>query len=132
MLKPKVQRLADSFIQACNEQGIEIIIIEGYRSIKRQNELYEKGRTTPGPIVTNAKGGQSLHNYGVAFDICFLVNGNRTYSGDWEKVGKIGESLGLEWGGNWISFRDRPHFQYMAGYTLLSFINKRIDESRFA
>lgn len=143
MMKPKVKRLADEFVQACKNKGIFIAITEAYRNNTRQNQLYNqpwdgKDNDGDGKIdeadekVTNAKAGQSFHNYGVAFDIIFVVNGRRTYSGDWETVGSIGESLGLEWGGRWKEFRDRPHFQYTGGYKLSDFINNRIDESRFA
>jgi len=61
-LLPKVERLKDALIEACVAQGITIAITEAYRSIERQNQLYAQGRTTPGKIVTNAKGGQSYPN----------------------------------------------------------------------
>ncbi|MDQ3158781.1 MAG: M15 family metallopeptidase [bacterium] len=131
MLQPLLLRKSQELIQKCAGQGLEIVITEGFRSMARQNELYAQGRTKPGNIVTNARGGESLHNYGVAFDICFVVNGKRTYTGDWNKVGSIGESIGLEWGGRWKSFIDRPHFQIMAGYSLNNFMKKQIDYSKF-
>ncbi len=75
-----------------------------------------------------------MHNYGVAFDCAPLsVNGGI----DWgnialfKKVGKIGESIGLEWGGSWKNFPDYPHFQYTAGYSLKDFLNKNIDWLKF-
>lgn len=99
-----------------------------YRSWKEQDALYQKGRTTSGKIVTNAKAGDSWHNYGFAFDIVLLVDkdGNGTYESaswetdkdydndghpDWMEVVKIAKALGFEWGGDWKSFKDKPHFQ---------------------
>ena len=69
----------------------------------------------------------------MAFDICPLVNGKTSwnYIELFKKVGSIGESLGLEWGGNWKKFKDLPHFQYTAGYTLAQFRNKKINEEKF-
>jgi len=127
-LKPKVERLSQQLLEACKAQGYDIRITEGFRSFARQNALYAQGRTTPGAIVTNAKGGQSLHNYGVAFDIVFTKLG---YKGDFAAVGAIGKKLGLEWGGDFKSIKDRPHFQLTLGYKLADFQKNRIDWSKF-
>lgn len=90
------------------------------RTDQEQNELYAIGRTKAGKIVTNAKGGQSIHNYGLAFDIVLLVdkdnNGTfETVSWDLDKnfylVVNYFKSKGWEWGGDWKSFKDYPHFQ---------------------
>lgn len=109
--------------------GYEILITQGYRSIIEQNALYEQGRTTPGSIVTNAKGGQSNHNYRLAFDIVLLNNlGNL----DWNNtdkyiaVGKLGQSIGLDWGGAWLSFIDLPHFEYTYGFSISQLQNGAI------
>ena len=77
--------------------------------------------------------GDSLHNYGVAFDICPIINGKAIWSDIslFNKVGKIGKELGLEWGGDWKGFVDKPHFQYLGGYTLMDFKKGRIDEKEF-
>ena len=91
---------------------ITIKIISGLRTYAEQDTLYEQGRTTPGKKVTKAKGGQSNHNFGTAFDIG--VFRGRSYiedSPDYAKVGAIGVELGLEWGGNWITLQDQPHFE---------------------
>lgn len=94
-----------------------------YRTIAEQNQLFNKR-----PKVTNAKGGQSIHNYGLAFDIVLLYDndGNGTFEeaswsmikdfdkdskADWMEVTNLFKSRGWEWGGDWISFRDAPHFQ---------------------
>ncbi len=133
LLKPKVKKMAEQLINQCNTASIPIIITQTLRTIEEQNELYAKGRTKPGKIVTNAKGGTSFHNYGLALDFCPLVNGKA----DWknlklfEKVAKIGISIGFEWGGSWVGFKDRPHLQYTAGYTIQDVLNKLVDWSKF-
>lgn len=128
-LLPLVARKRDEFISACAAAGSPIIIMSQYRSCAEQDALYAQGRTKPGNIVTNAKCGQSLHNYGVAFDVAF--KSATPYVGNWEKIGKIGESLGLEWGNRWENFPDKPHFQLMLGYTLSDFQNKRVDYKKY-
>jgi peptidoglycan LD-endopeptidase CwlK len=87
-----------------------------------QDRLYAQGRRggPPGDIVTNARGGQSNHNFGVAFDIDISRDGWRTTLRDgpeFDRAGALGTALGLEWGGNWRTIQDRPHFQFTGGQT---------------
>lgn len=115
-LNPKLKPLAEQFIDIAVQQGIGVVITQGYRSSAEQDRLYQQGRTTKGPIVTNAKPGSSKHNYGVAFDVALVdERGQPTWKsstpGVWDKLGQIGESLGLKWGGRWKGFVDRPHFE---------------------
>jgi peptidoglycan LD-endopeptidase CwlK len=119
---PTLKTKAIELIKRAHAQGIYVLITQGYRSIAEQNELYAQGRTKPGKIVTNAKGGYSYHNFGLAFDIviqnadgslCWSVADKR-----WKTVGAIGKSLGLEWGGEWRDFPDYPHFQLTFGLSL--------------
>jgi LAS superfamily LD-carboxypeptidase LdcB len=87
---------------------------------QEQNDLYEIGRSKDGSIVTNAKGGSSVHNYGLAIDIIILDStapNGFTYDFDWDAVHKIAVSYGIEWGGTWTSFPDKPHFQQTFGYS---------------
>lgn len=134
LLKPKVKALAEELTKKCLDEGIKILIYQTYRSKKEQDKLYVKGRTEKGKIVTNAKGGYSFHNYGVAFDCAPVSERGRI---DWrnielfKKVGKMGQSLGLEWGGSWKKFPDYPHFQYTAGYEIDDFVENKIDWSKF-
>lgn len=128
-LLPAVQRMADQLRQQCAKEGIQIKITSGFRTCDAQNALYAQGRTTGGAVVTNAKCGESLHNYGVSFDICF--NTATPYVGPWDRVAQTGESLGLEWGGRWASFPDKPHFQLMFGCTLEHFKNKQVDYQKY-
>lgn len=132
-VKRKVRRMAGVFISECKKAGYDIVITQGYRSISEQNNLYARGRILPGPRVTNARGGFSLHNYGVSFDIAFM-KANRVYyppsdSYLWEVVAKIGKRIGLEWGDR--GYVDLPHFQYRAGYSLEDFQHKRINWLKF-
>ena len=103
-------------------------ITSGLRTIKEQNKLYAQGRTRPGKIVTNAKGGKSYHNFGLAVDIVEIKNGKALWTNpDWIKIAELGKSLGLEWGGDWVSIKDMPHFQVSFGKStskLLSLYNK--------
>lgn len=114
-LVPAMQPLANNFLQKAKEAGFNLRITCTYRSNEEQAELYAQGRTKPGAIVTNAKPGQSLHNQRRALDIVDRIKG---YDMDWEKLGKIGESCGLEWGGRWDGFKDKPHFQYTGPETI--------------
>jgi len=123
--------MKNQLVEIMDTIGTPIKITSAYRSNQEQDRLYAQGRTTPGSIVTNAKGGESMHNYRVAFDIVFVTDGSATYEGDWNKVGEIGKALGLSWGGDWTSFIDKPHFEYTAGYKLADFQSGNIDESRF-
>ena len=111
-LLAEVQPLARSLIQAAAAIGIAIKVISGTRSYDEQNVLYEQGRSKPGRIVTNARGGYSNHNFGIAFDIG-VFEGARYIeeSPAYKAVGALGVQLGLEWGGNWKSIQDEPHFQ---------------------
>ena len=117
-LRSDVSRLARRLLDACSAAGVQIKITSGFRSWKDQDKLYRKGRDAPGKKVTNARGGHSWHNFARAFDVAFIVHGRISWEGPWEMVGRIGEQLGLEWGGRWHSFRDECHFQLTGGMTL--------------
>jgi RHS repeat-associated protein len=120
LLHPKIQNQVKSFILMAKYRfDIDLRITQGYRSIDEQNNLYEQGRTKPGNIVTQAKGGYSAHNFGLAIDIVPIENGNPNWNSEnWDIIGRIGESRGLEWGGRWDNFTDKPHFQNLFNKTL--------------
>lgn len=118
----ELRRAYVRFDAAMHAAGIDYIVTCTYRSNDEQQRLYNQGRTSPGPKVTNAKPGQSLHNCtdangkpaSRAFDICLIKNGKCDWDANnpnWKKAGEIGESCGLEWAGRWTSFREFPHFQ---------------------
>ena len=122
-LHPDLQEKIALLQKKCAAAGITIGIGECLRTKAEQDALYAQGRTKPGKIVTNAKGSSysSMHQWGVAFDFYLKmdVDGDGSTSDDafnnstglYDKVGKIGQSIGLEWGGSWKSIKDRPHFQ---------------------
>jgi len=111
-LLPAAQTKAREFMKAVVGAGITIKIISGTRTFAEQDALYRQGRDLPGSKVTNARGGQSNHNFGVAWDIGVFRNGQYLdESPVYRQVGGIGKGLGLEWGGDWKSMTDEPHFQ---------------------
>jgi len=126
-LHPEVAKRAIAFKADCASEGIDIIFISTRRDNESQNALFAQGRTTPGKIVTNAKGGQSFHNYGVAFDVVPLRDRKAVWGIKgvdlelWQRVGVIGKKHGLEWAGDWKTFKEFPHFQYTGGLTLKDF-----------
>lgn len=108
---------ANVLIQQSHARGVPIVITQGLRTIAEQNALYAQGRSKPGPIVTNAKGGTSYHNYGLAFDFALLLpngtslswdinrDGDKDKTADWQEVVQEAKRLGLEWGGDWTSLK---------------------------
>lgn len=122
-LNPKVAALCSKFINKCKEQHIDILITSTYRDAASQNALYAQGRTAPGKKVTNAKAGQSFHNWKCAFDFVPIVNGKPNWNDTalYTKCGEIAESVGLEWAGRWKTFKELAHCQYTGGLTLHDF-----------
>ena len=114
LLAPRLRPLAWALLGACRYRlGLYLTITQGWRSAADQAALWAQGRTTPGPVVTWAEPGQSLHERGLAFDVAKLhADGQVTWDDvPWEAVGSIGEELGLVWGGRWKEHPDRPHFE---------------------
>jgi len=106
---------AEEFLSKCKDQGLNILIYCTYRSPEEQDELYAQGRTKPGKIITNAQGGESLHNHRCAFDFVPLVFGKPAWNNSalYLKAGTIAESVGLEWSGRWKGkLRETAHCQY--------------------
>lgn len=121
-LHPKLQKKIKELIALCAKNGIKIRVTECVRTKAEQDALYAKGRTAPGSKVTNCKGSSysSMHQWGVAFD--YVIDQDTDNDGDIDikdlyyvklmnVVGKLGQSIGLEWGGSWTSIVDKPHFQ---------------------
>jgi len=134
LLLPKVEKLCGVFIEKCRLNGISVIITQTYRTIQEQDALYAQGRTKKGRIVTNARGGQSFHNFRVAFDFVILEKGKPDWNvrnKKWQQAGKIAQSIGLEWGGAWRDFVDLPHCQFTAGHTLRDFQKGIINKKKF-
>lgn len=131
-IRDEVKQLIDK-VEAGFPPNIAVRVVQGLRTIEEQNKLYAQGRTMPGKIVTNAKGGSSFHNYGLAIDFAILVDkdGNGSYDdlswdikadhdkdgvADWMEVVRVFEEAEWEWGGRWSSLKDYPHLQKTFGY----------------
>ncbi|WP_291127413.1 M15 family metallopeptidase [Flavobacterium sp. UBA7682] len=123
-LHPSVRNEVTSIIQECDTAltgRAKVRVTQGLRTFAEQDALYQQGRTTIGQKVTNAKAGQSIHNYGFAIDICLIIDGkmaswettkdwDNDQIADWYECVKIFAKYGWEWGGNWKTFKDLPHF----------------------
>ena len=127
-LHPLVRAKAEEHLARCKEMGVDILVTSTYRDEESQNALYAQGRTAPGPIVTKARGGQSFHQYKVAYDVVPLRQGKPVWGTKpgpdlelWNLVGALGEAAGLEWAGQWRRMREFPHFQFTGGHPLSYF-----------
>lgn len=128
-LHPVLLAGATELIRRSYARGIPILITQGMRTIAEQNALYAQGRTRKGAIVTNARGGSSYHNYGLAIDFALLLPDGKSVSwdmkrdgdgdkvADWQEVAQEAKKLGFEWGGDWSSFKDYSHLQMTFGLT---------------
>jgi peptidoglycan L-alanyl-D-glutamate endopeptidase CwlK len=106
------------FLKTVRAGGFDARVISGTRTYEEQNELYRRGRFgNPPPIVTNARGGRSNHNFGIAWDVGVFVRGryltgkNQAELKAYEDVAGLRDANLLEWGGEWATFKDRPHYQ---------------------
>ncbi len=138
--------------------NVAIRVVEWYRTIERQNEIYAQGRTKPGDIVTNARGGSSYHNFGLAIDIAFVIDqdGNGTFEklewgarqdfnkngiDDWREIVKIFTDAGYIWGADWDNdgitkaegdkdehLVDAPHLQKTFGYSVHQLYQKYLNK----
>lgn len=123
-LHPSVREEVHKIIEECNKAltgKAKIRVTQALRTNKEQDDLYAIGRTKSGKKVTNARGGQSIHNYGFAVDICLVIDGktaswdtakdwDNDQVADWYECVKIFAKYGWDWGGNWKKLKDLPHF----------------------
>lgn len=143
-LHPTLQRMYEKLEAACQRLRIDIIPTSTLRTEAEQLALYAQGRKNLktvnyirataglGPItrkrnriVTHAL--SSIHQFGLAFDICIIKGGlavwdvkadtNKNNKTDYEEVGELGEALGLTWGGR-FTHPDLVHFEYTGGLSL--------------
>lgn len=116
-LQPHVIPYMRALIHSAADSGIVLKALSGTRTYAEQEEIFKRG-------ASRAHGGHSNHNFGIACDFGIFINGkyldneveehritSRTMDAMYSTVGQIGKSLGLEWGGDWKSFVDMPHFQ---------------------
>ena len=117
-LDPYVKSLASRFLRLSRAHHLDVRILAAFRSWDESDRLYAQGRTTPGSIVSNARGGDSYHNWGLAFDAAPFENNQISVDPmKFNLMGRLGEQVGLEWGGTFKSIVDFPHFQYTFGLT---------------
>lgn len=128
-LHPRLRSEALGIYREILQRGIAVRFTDTLRTFEQQDALYAQGRTKPGRIVTNARAGQSFHNYGLAVDFCLLLDDgakaswdrkadfNRNRQADWDEVVAVFAHFGWEWGGAWKRFKDYPHFQKTFGYS---------------
>lgn len=119
-LHPSVRVEVLEIIDLCNKAltgRAQVRVAQGFRTNAEQDALFKQR-----PKVTDAKGGQSIHNYGFAVDIVLIIDGktaswetNKDWDEDkihdWMEVVSIFKSKGWLWGGDWKSFKDMPHFE---------------------
>lgn len=125
-LLPETKEKAVAFIKKAKDNGVNLIVTSTYRDGEAQNYLYAQGRTRAGKIVTQAKSGESYHNFRCALDVVPIVCGKPVWDTTdpenlalWRKIGMIGESCGLEWAGRWQGkMKEYAHFQFSNGLNL--------------
>lgn len=128
-LNPKVKPKVIQWITNCYGKGVVVYLTYGTRSIAEQNKIYAQGRTAPGPIVTYAKGGESYHNFGLAWDFALLdPSGKLTYKTDvdfdkdkkkdWDEALAEARKLLIECGADFKKLKDLGHLQVTFGLTL--------------
>jgi len=139
-LHPSVRKEVESIVTEINTRltgGAKVRIAQGHRTIAEQDALYRQR-----PKVTNAKGGQSVHNYGFAVDIVLIINGKdaswdvkKDWDGDkvadWDECVKVFAKYGWSWGGNWVTFKDMPHFDKIGYNNWRTMINKPKDKEGY-
>jgi peptidoglycan LD-endopeptidase CwlK len=128
-LHPAVAQASNKLVAEASKLGIEVVITDGFRSSAEQDALYRQGRKESGAVVTQVKGGESYHNYGLAIDFALRTpsgkviwdmehDGNGNGHADWMEVVDIAKQLGFTWGGDWEGFKDNPHLQMDFGYSI--------------
>lgn len=122
-LIPEVRSKVEIWHSACLARGVEMLVYCTRRTAEEQAALYAKGRTEPGPKVTNAPAWQSWHQYGRAIDAVPLLAGKPVWkyapeNGLWAIAVEEGDKAGLEWSGRWKRFREYVHWQDTGGMTL--------------
>lgn len=113
LLHPELRKIAREFVNICAAHGLAVTVTETLRSRAEQDALYAQGRTAPGSIVTNVRYPDSAHCWGVAFDFCRGERGREYDDSDgfFARAAALAKPLGLNWGGDWRTFRDKPHLE---------------------
>jgi peptidoglycan L-alanyl-D-glutamate endopeptidase CwlK len=148
-LYPPFADVVRAFVLEAQARKMAVGIFCGLRTYEEQSLLYEKGRSSPGPIVTRARAGRSFHDVSLAVDLVF--DGQPTVPGyqwswddkyPWRDLALLGQKFGLEAAYFWRSFPESPHFQMSYGFKIqeldtifrsgggLSAVWKALDERR--
>ncbi|EJQ93791.1 peptidoglycan-binding protein (plasmid) [Bacillus mycoides] len=124
-LHPYVKRLTKEFLDLTKANGLDVRIYSVFRSWSEQDRLFSLGRWKPGKKVTNSRGGESYHNWGLAFDAAPFENETIPWGNikKFKQMGYLGQNLGLKWGGNFTSIVDYPHFEYSFGLSSWDLLN---------
>jgi peptidoglycan L-alanyl-D-glutamate endopeptidase CwlK len=111
-LHPYFRDRVKLLIRKAGEKGISLTVVEAYRTPTKQSEYKRMGRN-----YTRSSAGKSKHQFGLAVDLVPLVDSVAVWNNQtlWRKVGQIGESLGLRWGGRWRHPYDPGHFEWTGG-----------------
>lgn len=117
-LHPSIRSDVRSFLFDVRKHlSVDLVVTHAYRSFREQDTYFEIGRTASGNIVTYAKGGESYHNYGLAFDVKSQSPRLTNDFGEvWVEIGDLGKSYNFEWGGDFSNLNDYRHFQRTYGY----------------
>jgi peptidoglycan L-alanyl-D-glutamate endopeptidase CwlK len=103
------ERLVNVVKRAIEISEIDFVVTEGLRTKERQAQLLKAGATR----TMNSK-----HIVGKAVDLAAIVDGSVRW--DWPLYAKLADAMKraaeilnveIEWGGDWITFKDGPHFQ---------------------
>lgn len=136
LLHPKARDVFKAFVEECESTyDVTLRIVQGLRTIAEQDALYAQGRTLPGKIVTNAKGGSSYHNYGLAIDLAQLDGKVINWNFPMVKLKPIAAKYNLTWGGDFKSIKDAPHFELTFGRNWKEFLQlhkeKKVDKQGY-
>jgi peptidoglycan LD-endopeptidase CwlK len=126
LLDASFRPLVEALLDCGAAVGLVPEVSCGMRTMQEQEMLYEQGRTRPGAKVTNAKPGESAHNYGLAVDIWFCKKDGsasfdpKSYQKLWDAAVLVGlDKKGLSWSGNWVTFQEKAHFELVGWKTLI-------------
>lgn len=126
-LHPSVRKEVEEILSSVQlSKGTEVRVTQALRTFEEQEALYAQGRTKPGKKVTNAAGGQSIHNYGLAFDYVLFKEGKISWDvdDDWKKVATAFKAKNWQWGGDWTSLKDYPHLEKAGKETWRTLLDK--------
>lgn len=140
-IHPELVKELEEVYDEIRNRGVNVRFTQVYRTLQEQDELYAKGRTVAGSVVTNARGGQSYHNYGLAVDVVLLTGGGGVSwdrdldqegdgKKDWDEIVFVFKHFGWKWGGDWRSFKDYPHFEKSFGHSTRE-LKHRYDKKEF-